>query len=72
MRAVNCTTMAEAAQQFANRYARGVYGRRAYASCLVSNVWSQDGTMVEYSAFCGLDRDGGMVGKNIMFSVYEG
>lgn len=54
---------------FAGVIARRLYGRRGHVGPCRLSSWTQDGMCGEYDAFIGFSAVGGMVGKNIRFTV---
>lgn len=71
-RPIVAESMIEAAETFALRKARKVFGRSARVAALCSHAWSADGSMAEWSAFIGY-RTGQheTTGHNVMFSVWK-
>ena len=69
-RPVMAESMNEAAEIFAGRMARALYGRKGYARTCTKNSWSQDGTLGEYNAFIGYSTgQNETTGSNTYFSV---
>lgn len=71
-RAVWAESMTDAAEVFATRAARRVYGRKGYARTLCLNSWTQDGRLGEYNSFVGY-RSGlnETTGHNIHLTVFR-
>lgn len=74
-RAVAAESMRDAAQTFADREARKIYGHKGYARTCTQQGVAFDGSYAEYEAFIGYRPSGQhnvgtTVGKNIRFSVY--
>lgn len=63
-------SMKEAANIFANRKARAIFGRWAYARTCETESWSQDNSLGEFNAFIGYQTGAGeTTGKNVRFTV---
>lgn len=72
MRGVSAESMADAAKVFAQRLARKSYGSRGYALRPVGGSYTEDGRLVEYSAFVGYSTGRNeTTGKNVHFTVRE-
>jgi hypothetical protein len=63
--------MQEAAETFATREARKLFGRRGYCRTCTLGSWTQDGTAGEFSAFVGY-RTGRneTTGRNVHLTVF--
>ena len=69
--AVLAESMKEAANIFANRKARAIFGRWAYARTCELESYSQDNSLGEFNAFIGYRTGlGETTGKNVRFTVY--
>lgn len=63
-------SMKEAANIFANRKAKAIFGRWAYARTCELEGWSQDNSLGEFNAFVGYRTGvGETTGKNVRFTV---
>jgi hypothetical protein len=71
-RAITAETMQDAAEAFALRKARKVFGRSARVAALCSHAWSWDNSMGEWSAFIGY-RSGSRetTGRNVRFTIWK-
>lgn len=69
-RPVYADSMRDAADAFAGREARKLYGKAGGVRTLMQQGHSRDGKMAEWEAFIGVRRGDGFVGKNFWFSVY--
>ena len=70
MQAVTENSFRDAAEVFANRIARKLYGRKAYARTCRIEGWARDGSRVEVDAFVGVsDGHGGTLGRNVRFGI---
>lgn len=71
-RAINAETMNDAAETFALRKARKVFGRSARVAALRMDGASWDCSLGEYTAFVGY-RTGQRetTGRNVMFTIWK-
>ena len=70
MRGVSAESMDDAAKLFAQRMARKQFGIRGYALRPVAGSYTEDGRLVEYSAFIGYSTGRNQTtGRNVHFTV---
>jgi hypothetical protein len=63
--------MREAASIFARRMARQQFGSRGDARTVLQGAHAQDGSLAEFSAFCGITRGNETTGRNFNFTVFS-
>lgn len=72
LNAVTANRVTDAAQTLATRMAKKCYGPSGLCRLLTPNSWSQDGSIVEFSAFIGYRTPGNphcTTGHNVNFTV---
>ena len=61
----DATSLENAAEIFAARQARKLYGDRGYCHHVRLDCWTADGRSANAEAFIGVDADGGCRGNNV-------
>jgi hypothetical protein len=71
-KSIAADSMQEAAQIFADRKARKIFGKSGYCRTCLLGSWSQNGEMGEFSAFIGYSTGANeTAGINVNFSVFR-
>ena len=70
-RPIEAESISEAAQTFALRKARQVYGSRATAPVCTMGSYATNGSCAEFSAFIGRTKGSETTGHNINFTVHR-
>ena len=70
-RPVRAWDATDAAEIFANRWAKQNYGSTGYCRHVRLDSWTESGLTHHYEAFVGVPADNGCVGKNIWLTVWR-